>query len=57
MNPFLRAAFLFDGRYRASFFGRNLSDEALIVSGVHLAGPVVYYGQPRQLGVEVQVNF
>ena len=46
-----------DGRYRVSLYGRNLGDDTYPVSGVHLAGPVVFYGMPRQIGIEFEVNW
>ena len=46
-----------DGRYRVSLYGRNLTDVENPVSGVYLSGPVVFYGMPQQLGLEVEVNF
>ncbi len=46
-----------DDRYRFSLYGRNLTDVTNPVSGVYLANPVVFYGMPRQWGVEVEVNF
>ncbi len=46
-----------DGRYRVSLYGRNLTDVENPVSGVYLSGPVVFYGMPRQVGLEVEVNF
>lgn len=46
-----------DGRYRVSLYGRNLTDVTNPVSGVYLSGPVVFYGMPRQVGLEVEVNF
>ena len=46
-----------DGRYRISLYGKNLGDDTYPVSGVHLAGPVVFYGMPRQVGIEFEVNF
>ena len=45
------------GRYRVALYGKNLGDDTFPVSGVHLAGPVVFYGMPRQVGVEFEVNF
>ena len=46
-----------DGRYRVSLYGRNLGDDTYPVSGVHLAGPVVFYGMPRQVGIEFEVSW
>ena len=46
-----------DGRYRVSLYGKNLTDETNILSGVALTQPVVFYGMPRQLGIELELNF
>ena len=46
-----------DGRYRVSLYGRNLTDEVNPLSGVHLVNPMVFWGPPRQFGVELEVNF
>ncbi len=46
-----------DGRYRISVYGKNLTDKENIVSGVSLVNPIVYWGMPRQFGVELEVNF
>ena len=45
------------GRYRISLYGKNLTDKLNPLSGVHLVAPVVFWGPPRQLGVEVELNF
>ena len=46
-----------DGRYRVSLYGRNLTDVVNPVGGVQLIAPILFYGMPRQVGLEVEYNF
>jgi iron complex outermembrane receptor protein len=46
-----------DGRYQASIFGRNITDEVKAVGGIDFNNLTGFINEPRTYGAEFRINF
>lgn len=54
----LRTGYIFgDGRFEAALFGRNITDETVIVGGIDFNNLTGFVNEPRRWGAEFRVNF